>query len=53
MKTNYVPLVLVALFTSFSTIFVYRLAGFDRKEVVFQEANGKKTPFLQTLIHLF
>lgn len=47
MKTNYVPLVLVALFTSFSTIFVYRLAGFDRKEVVFQEANGKKTPLAQ------
>ncbi len=40
-------MVLVALITSFSTIFIYRFAGFDRKEVILQETNGKKQPLAQ------
>lgn len=46
-RTHYLSMVLVALMTSFSTIFIYRFAGFDRKEVVLQETNGKKTPIAQ------
>ena len=44
MKTNYVSLLLVAIFTSLSTILMYRLAGFDRPAVVLQEGNGKTAP---------
>jgi len=47
MKTNYVSLVLVALFTSLSTLLIYRFAGFDRHEIVLQESNAKKAPIAQ------